>query len=119
MPRASKATRRKAAPRKARKRTAKRAPLALPVETSDQAITAIAQDAVLILRRGMAYHANRALEYPQTVQMHDCVALLRLVAEIGPAAMRGADGGARADYSRLSPEELAQYATLSLKVESA
>jgi hypothetical protein len=86
------------------------------VETSEQAITAIAQDAVLILRRGMAYHADRALEYPQTVQMHDCIALLRLVAELGPAAMRGADGGAPADFSRLNPEELEQYAALSLKV---
>jgi hypothetical protein len=67
----------------------------------------------------MRYHADRAIELPQTVQMRDCVALLRLVAEIGPAAKRGADGGAPADFSRLSPEELAQYAALSLKVAYA
>ncbi len=113
MPRASKAA--------ARKRTAKRAlTRSLPVETSEQAIAAIAQDAVLILRRGLAYHANRALRRPQTVQMHDCVALLRLVTELGPAAMRGQDGQVqRADYSRLSPEEREQYAALMLKVDYA
>jgi hypothetical protein len=106
--------------RATRARSATVAELALPVETSDQAITAIAQDAVLILRRGMAYHAHRALQFPQTVQMHDCVALLRLVAEIGPAAMRGEDGQAqRADFSRLSPEERAQFAALMLKVDYA
>jgi hypothetical protein len=113
MPRARKAT-----PRKARKRTAKRGlARSLPVETSEQAIVAIAQDAVLILRRGLAYHAERALRFPRTVQMHDCVALLRLVTELGPAAMRGSGGGSPADYSRLSPAELEQYAALSLKVD--
>lgn len=118
MPRA-----RKASPRKARKRTTKRALYRdvkpEEVETSEQAIAAIAQDAVLILRRGLRYHANRALKLPRAVQMSDCVALLRLVAELGPVAAKGGGSGAGADYSRLSPEELAQYAALSLKVEPA
>jgi hypothetical protein len=89
------------------------------LETSEQAITAIAQDAVLILRRGLRHHADRALTFPQVVKMNDCIALLRLVAELGPAAAKGVGSGAQADYSRLSPEELAQYAALSLKVDPA
>lgn len=125
------ATRRKALPvrppaRKAKakaKRPAKPAlVLAVPIpedETPQQAITAIAQDAVLILRRGLAWRAALAARMPGRISMSDCIALLRLTADLSEAARKGTDGQAPADYSRLSPEELAQYAALSLKVDYA
>lgn len=122
MPRASKATVRKAHKRRAKRgMTAERAAAreAFAIETSEQAITAIAQDAVLILRRELAHKAEISMLYPGRISMGDCISLLRLTADLGVAAMRGANGEAQADYSRFSPEELQQYAALSLKVASA
>ncbi len=110
-------------PKKARKRAAKRSVELRPTprtETVQEALVGIAQDAVLILRRGLAYHADRLTSYPSALTVSDCTALLRLMAEFGPAAAKGSDGEpVRADYSRLSPDELAQYAALSLKVDLA
>jgi hypothetical protein len=135
------ATRRKATskapPRKAKRRVVKVAgkatrgcsaavaPLAMATETAapetaEQAITHIAQDAVVILRRELAYRAELCLSSPGRISMSDLVALLRLTADLGVAAMRDEDGQAqRADFSRLSPEERAQFAALMLKVDYA
>lgn len=107
---------------KARPRRSKRkAPLpevAIPVETPEQAITAIAQDMVVILRRGLAYHAERLLTHPSAVSLHDCTALLRLLADIGPTAMKGHEGQ-RPNFEGLAPEERVQLAALLIKVDYA
>lgn len=119
----SKAPRRKGKAKRRTVRATRRAPPAQTVlapvpegETAQEAIVHIAEDAVLILRRELAWKAEMALLQPGRVSMSDCIALLRLTADLGEAAGKGTDGGAQADYSRLSPEELAQYAALSLKV---
>lgn len=88
-------------------------------ETAAEAITRIAQDAVVILRRELAYRAELSMLSPGRISMSDCIALLRLTTDLGEAAKRGADGDAPADYSRLSPDERAQLATLLLKVDYA
>lgn len=92
------------------------AELAPPTETAEQALTRIAQDAVVILRRELAWRAGLR---PGTVSMSDCIALLRLATELGAAARRGAEDSAQADYSRLSPDERVQLAALLLKVDYA
>lgn len=89
-----------------------------PVETAQAAVVAISQDAVVILRRELAYRANLSMLQPGLVNMSDCIALLRLATELGAAAAKGQDGEAQqADYSRLSPEERVQLAALLLKVD--
>lgn len=109
--------------KKARKRASRRSVELRPLprtETMQEALTGIAQDAVLILRRGLAYHFDRITAHPSALSVADCTALLRLMAEFGPAAAKGPDGEPlQADYSRLSRDELAQYAALSLKVGPA
>lgn len=89
-------------------------------ETVPEAMAHIAQDAVLILRRGLAFHAERVLRYPSAISVTDCVALLRMTTELGAAAKQGAqDEAQQADYSRLSPAERVQLAALLLKVDYA
>lgn len=125
------ATRRKPPPKrkgKAKRRTVRGTRRARPVEsvlapvpqgeTAQEAIIHIAEDAVLILRRELAHKAELALLQPGRVSMSDCIALLRLTADLGEAAKRG-DGESRADYSRLSAEERVQLAQLLLKVDYA
>ena len=126
------ATRRKAPPRKAaaHKVTAKtkatvepkaKVVVLAPIpegETAQQAIDHIAQDAVVILRRELAHKAETAMQWPGRVSMSDCIALLRLTADLGEAARKG-EGESRADYSRLSAEERVQLAQLLLKVDYA
>jgi hypothetical protein len=88
------------------------------VETAQAAVVAISQDAVVILRRELAYRANLSMLQPGLVNMSDCIALLRLATELGAAAAKGQDGEAQqADYSRLSQEERVQLAALLLKVD--
>jgi hypothetical protein len=88
------------------------------VETAQAAVVAISQDAVVILRRELAYRANLSVLQPGLVNMSDCIALLRLATELGAAAAKGQDGEAQqADYSRLSQEERVQLAALLLKVD--
>lgn len=87
-----------------------------PTETAEQALVGIAQDAVVILRRELSW---RATLRAGSVSMSDCIALLRLATELGAAAKQGAEDGAQADYSRLSPEERVQLAALLLKVDYA
>lgn len=104
-----------------KKRRAQPEPVALdalpPTETAEQALVGIAQDAVVILRRELSW---RATLRAGSVSMSDCIALLRLTAELGAAAQRGQeDEGQRADYSRLSPQERVQLAALLLKVDYA
>lgn len=90
------------------------------VETAEAAITGISQDAVLILRRELRYRAQLSMLQPGMVNMSDCIALLRLGADLATAASKGQDGEAqKADYSRLSPEERVQLAALLLKVDYA
>lgn len=85
-------------------------------ETAAEAITHIAQDAVVILRRELAYRAELSMLSPGRLSMSDCIALLRLTTDLGEAAKRGQGGGAQVDYSRLSPDEQQQLATLLHKV---
>lgn len=103
-----------------KKRRAKPEPTELdaphPTETAEQALVAIAQDAVVILRRELSW---RATLRAGSVSMSDCIALLRLATELGAAAKQGAEAAAQADYSRLSPEERVQLAALLLKVDYA
>lgn len=88
------------------------------VETSEAALVAIAQDAVVILRRELAFKAVRSIEQPGSVSMNDCVALLRLTAELGAAARRGSEEvGQRANYDRLTPPQRVQLASLLLLVD--
>lgn len=88
------------------------------VETSQEAIVCIAQDAVLILRHELAYRAVQSIESPGEVSMFDCISLLRLTTELGAAAARGAEElGQKANYDRLSPSERVQLAALLLKVD--
>lgn len=87
-----------------------------PTETAEQALVGIAQDAVVILRRELSW---RATLRTGSVSMSDCISLLRLATELGAAAKKGAEESARADYSRLSPDERVQLAALLLKVDYA
>ena len=89
-----------------------------PVETAQVAVAHISQDAVVILRRELAYRADLSMRQPGLVNMSDCIALLRLATELGAAAAKGQDGEfQQADYSRLSSEERVQLAALLLKVD--
>ena len=114
---------RDAKPGKARRKTKRRAPvtssMGVPaIETSQEALVCIAQDAVLILRRELAYRAVLSIEEPGRVSMFDCIALLRLTTELGAAAGRGSEEvGQKANYDRLSPAERVQLASLLLKVD--
>jgi hypothetical protein len=93
-------------------------PPSWPVETAQVAVANISQDAVVILRRELAYRADLSMRQPGLVNMSDCIALLRLATELGAAAAKGQDGESQqADYSRLSPEERVQLAALLLKVD--
>lgn len=85
-------------------------------ETAQEAVVRIAQDAVLILRRELAWRAEMSIKRPGLIKMEDLVALLRFAAELGATASKSEDGKA-ADYSRLSAEERAQLAALLLKVD--
>jgi hypothetical protein len=85
-------------------------------ETVQESLLHIAQDAVVILRHELAKKAELAQKNPGWMSMGDCIALLRLTAELGDAAKRG-DGGAQANYDRLSPAEREQLAVLLLKVD--
>jgi hypothetical protein len=88
------------------------------VETSEAALVAIAQDAVVILRRELAFKALLSIENPGTVALGDCIALLRLATELGAAARRGSEEvGQRANYDRLSPQQRVQLASLLLLVD--
>lgn len=88
-----------------------------PPETVAESLTRIAQDAVIILRRELAAKAERALHRPGLMSMGDCIALLRLTAELGAAALQGSDEAQEASYERLTPEERVQLAALLLKVD--
>jgi hypothetical protein len=87
-------------------------------EGVQEALLHIAQDAVVILRHELAAKADLAQRHPGWMSMSDCIALLRLTAELGEAAKRG-DSAAEANYSRLTPEEREQLAVLLLKVDYA
>ncbi|HEY6056202.1 MAG TPA: hypothetical protein VIU86_19890 [Gaiellaceae bacterium] len=87
-------------------------------EPVQESLLHIAQDAVTILRHELAARAETARQMPGLMAMSDCIALLRLTAELGEAAKRK-DGDQQADYSRLSPEERVQLAALLLKVDYA
>lgn len=90
------------------------------IETAEDAITHIAQDAVLILRRELAYRAELSRIMPGLMSMTDTVALLRLTTELGEAVKRGSDETEQqVDYSPLSPQERVQLAALLLKVNYA
>ncbi len=93
-------------------------PLALvpETETVQEAVVHIAQDAVLILRRELAFQAELSQRTPGYVKMDDLVALLKLSAELGTRAKRG-DEEQQPDYSRLSADERVQLAALLLKVD--
>jgi hypothetical protein len=112
---------RKATPAKAKPRAVQAVELPPhPIETAQEALVRIVQDAVVILRRELEYRAALSTARPGRVSMFDCIALLRLTADLGAAAMRSEDGQAqRADYTRLSPEERTQFAALMLKVDYA
>lgn len=90
----------------------------IPPEPVEDSLLAIAQDAVIILRHELRAKAELAVKHPGWMSMTDCIALLRLTAELGDAAKRGEEGGA-ANYDRLSPEEREQLAALLLKVDYA
>lgn len=92
--------------------------LAIPeAEPVQESLLHIAQDAVIILRRELAWKARQAEVRPGLMNMSDLVALLRLTAELGEAAKRGDGDAPAANYDRLSPEEREQLATLLLKVD--
>lgn len=89
-------------------------------EPPREAVTQIARDAVTILRHELAYRAALSRAHPGLVSLGDATALLRLATELGNAASRGEDEATQsADYSRLTPEERVQLATLLLKVDYA
>jgi hypothetical protein len=88
------------------------------VETSQEAIVHIAQDAMLVLRRELAFRAELARILPGTVSMTDSIALLRLATDLGAQVKQGEEAGVQqADYSRLTPQERVQLAALLLKVD--
>jgi hypothetical protein len=118
-PRATKArvTQRRPAKRRPKRDTTDVAPVP-PTETAEQALVGIAQDAVVIVRRALAYRAAVAIEKPARIGMHDCVALLKLMVDLVPAAMKGHEGQ-RASFDALTPDEREQFATLLSKVEYA
>lgn len=116
--RAAKPAKRRAKPRKPTEPAADRlaaSPLPEPERVEDS-LLAIAQDAVIILRYELRAKAELAVKHPGWMSMTDCIALLRLTAELGDAAKRGQEGGA-ANYDRLSLEEREQLAALLLKVD--
>lgn len=85
-------------------------------ETVPEALLHVAQDALSILRHELAAKAQLAQKNPGWMSMSDCIALLRLTAELGEAAKRG-EGGAQPNYDRMTPEERQQLAVLLLKVD--
>lgn len=98
--------------------TAPELDLAIPdAEPVQQSMLHIAKDAVIILRRELAWKARMAEVRPGFMEMSDCVALLKLMAELGDAAKRGDEGGPQANYDRLTADERQQLATLLLKVD--
>lgn len=116
------APKRKATPRKRSRKLQLEAEepdldLAIGPETVGESLLHIAQDAVVILRRELAWKARLAEVRPGLMNMSDCIALLKLMAELGEAAKRGDEGGAEANYDRLTAEEKQQLAALLLKVD--
>lgn len=85
-------------------------------ETSREACLRIAQDAVLILRRELAYRVELAAILPGQVSMQDLIALLRLVKDLGAATGDPDAPEQKANYDRLTPAERVQLAALQLKV---
>ena len=94
-----------------------RAAIVLPAkETSQESCLRIAQDAVLVLRRELAYRAELAMLMPGQVSMQDIVQLLRLVKDLGAAVGDPDAPEQKANYDRLTPAERVQLAALQLKV---
>ena len=94
-----------------------RASLVMPaVETAQESLMRIAQDAVLILRRELAFRAAMSERMPGLLTVFDINALLRTMTELAPLAKQPGEDK-EADYSRLTPAERAQLATLLLKVD--
>lgn len=108
-------TQRRPAKRRPKQQTTDVAPVP-PTETAEQALVGIAQDAVIIVRHALAYRAAVAVERPARIGMNDCVALLKLMVDLVPAAMKGHEGQ-RANFNGLTSEEQVQFAALLSKVE--
>jgi hypothetical protein len=85
-------------------------------ETSKESCLRIAQDAVLILRRELAFRVELAAIMPGQVSMQDLIALLRLVKDLGDATRDPGESEQKANYDRLTPAERVQLAALQLKV---
>ena len=89
-----------------------------PTETAEQALVGIAQDAVVILRRELAFRSALSMKAPGGVKMKDLVAMLKLLVDLVPTAMKGHEGQS-ANFDALTPEERVQFAALLSKVEYA
>lgn len=87
-----------------------------PTETAEQALVGIAQDAVVILRRELAFQSALSMRGPGTVKMKDLVAMLKLLVDLVPHAMKGHEGQG-ANFDALTPDERIQFAALLSKVE--
>lgn len=74
-------------------------------ETVEQAASAIAVDAMTILRAELEFKAAQAIEHPGAIRLADLNGLLRLLAELGAFAGKS-KGEAEPDYSALTPEEV-------------
>jgi hypothetical protein len=91
----------------------------LGIETSQEAARHIAEDAVIVLRRELAYRAELSQRMPGLVTMFEINQLLGIVGELAELTRDPNAGEQQADYSRLTPAERTQLAALLLKVEYA
>ncbi len=98
------------------KRKARKAIVLPERETAQQSAIRIAQDAVLILRRELAYRVELSAIHPGLIEMQDLVALLKLVRDLGSAAGGDDLPEQKVNYDRLTPAERVQLAALQLKV---
>lgn len=92
--------------------------LQLTPESPQQAATRCAQDALIILRRGLEAHAARACVAPLEIALSDLTGLAKMMAELQVAAAARAvdDPAAQWDWSDVTPEERIQFAVILSKL---
>jgi hypothetical protein len=84
-----------------------------PTESPAQAVTAIAQDALVVLRHELAWRASQAVVNPGGASLGELVQLLKLCSDLGLSAQQAPSDTEAVDYSRLSEHELAVLAEAS------
>lgn len=84
-----------------------------PAESPAQAVSAIAQDALVVLRHELAWRASQAVVNPGGASLAELVQLLKLCSDLGLSAQQAPSDAETVDYSTLTPEELSTLAAAS------